>query len=81
MSQKQNPPLKKLRMGKNCYEKEKLSLMKISDKPNIVFFSQILSKLHQNFKFSVTKKTCLLPFQKMIYPNFLALVQNAHRLS
>jgi len=31
-------------MGKNCYEKEKLSLIFISDKSNIVFFNKYFFK-------------------------------------
>ncbi len=29
-------------MGKNCYEKEKLPLIEISDKSNIVFFYKVV---------------------------------------
>ncbi|TCK66767.1 hypothetical protein DFQ05_2041 [Winogradskyella wandonensis] len=31
-------PYRKIRMGKNCYEKEKLPLISISDNSNILFF-------------------------------------------
>lgn len=49
-------------MGKNCYEKEKLSLIEISDNSNIVFFLKTVCVM----------KTYLLLFQKTTYQSFLA---------
>ena len=43
---KQNPPLKRIKDGKNCYEKEKLPLTHISDK-QIYFFLLIWLSLRR----------------------------------
>jgi len=61
--------------GKNCYEKEKVLLFaqqhykfKLLFKLTILFLKKIM-------------KTCLLPFQKMIYQTFLEMAQSFHHPS
>ena len=63
MSVKTKPTLIETRMGKNCYEKEKLHL-------------ECTSKIHYFFNLQRIRQTCPLLFQKMTCLIYRDLVQS-----